>query len=135
MPADRFVLKHHKVEVDYDTGALPGCTALTYKDGSTVKHFKASEITRTETPLGSLVSVSLTKVLDGGSCFGESFGFFLPGLDAPSWENENVGTAGIYLELADRNVHPKVLASYRCIELQGTGTEVAIVPLEEGSTP
>jgi hypothetical protein len=131
----RFALKHGDIEVDYDTAALPGCAVLSYKDGNAVKSFTSNEITTTQTPLGPLVSVALSRILDGGACFGESFGFFVPDLDAPSWKTEKISTAGIYLERSDPNAHPEVLESYRCIELEGTAAETVIVPLEEASAP
>ena len=32
--ANKFVLKHHQVEVDYTLGATPGIPGLIYRDGS-----------------------------------------------------------------------------------------------------
>ena len=46
MAANKFVLKHHQVEVDYTLGATPGIPALVYRDGSSApKSFTAAEIT------------------------------------------------------------------------------------------
>src|ERR1700729_3032563 len=87
MAANKFVLKHHQVEVDYTLGATPGIPALVYQDGdSAPKSFTSAEITTDQTGLGTLVSVALVTSLDTG---GERFGFFLPQLDVPrdSWRN------------------------------------------------
>ncbi len=56
MSANKFILKHHQIEVDYTIGVTPGLTALTYKDGPNVKTFKTNEITTDQTALGSLVA-------------------------------------------------------------------------------
>jgi len=70
MSANKFVLKHHHIEVDYTIGITPDLPALIYKDGPNVKTFPANEITTDETGLGSLVSVSLVRSIDTG---GERF--------------------------------------------------------------
>ncbi len=56
MSANKFILKHHQIEVDYTIGITPGLPALTYKDGPNVKTFKTNEITTDQTALGSMVS-------------------------------------------------------------------------------
>src|ERR1700676_658309 len=93
MSANKFVLKHHQIEVDYTIGITPGLTALTYKDGPNVKTFKTNEVTTDQTALGSMVSVVLVKTIDTG---GERFGFFLPQLDVPSGQTEKFATASAY---------------------------------------
>ena len=49
MSANKFILKHKQIEVDYTIGLTPGLVALTYKDGPDVKTFKTSEITTDQT--------------------------------------------------------------------------------------
>ena len=48
MSANKFVLKHHHIEVDYTIGITPGLPALIYKDGPNVKNFQTNEITTTD---------------------------------------------------------------------------------------
>ena len=125
MSANKFVLKHHHIEVDYTIGITPGLPALIYKDGLNVKNFQANEITTDETGLGSLVSVSLVKSIDAG---GEQFGFFLPQLDVPSGQTEKFNTAGVYEQFGGPDSIPRRPPSWSCIELHGTAQTV-VVPL------
>lgn len=66
MSANKFVLKHHQIEVDYTLGITPGLTDPRYKDGANVKTFRTNEITTDQTALGSLVSVLLVRTIDRG---------------------------------------------------------------------
>jgi hypothetical protein len=125
MSANKFVLKHHQIEVDYTIGVTPGLTALTYKDGPNVKTFKTNEITTDQTALGSLVSVLLVRTVDTG---GERLGFYLPQLDVPSGQTENFEAAGVYEKFSGPNSIPRRPPSWRCIDMHGTAQTV-IVPL------
>jgi hypothetical protein len=125
MSANKFVLKHHEIEIDYTIGITPGLVALTYKDGPSVSSFKTNEITTTETALGSLVSVSLVKTIDTG---GEVFGFFLPQLDVPPGQTAKVTTAGVYEKFTGPDSIPRLPPSWRCVDFHATAQTV-IVPL------
>lgn len=127
MSANKFVLKHHHIEVEYTIGITPGLTALTYKDGTDVKTFKTDEVTTDQTALGSLVSVLLVRTIDTG---GERFGFFLPQLDVASGKTETFNSAGIYDKFGGPDSFPHLPPSWRCIELHGTAQTV-MVPLEQ----
>jgi hypothetical protein len=131
MSANKFVLKHHHIEVDYTIGITSALPALIYKDGPNVSNFQANEITTDETGLGLLVSVSLVKSIDAG---GERFGFFLPQLDVPSGQTEKFATAGLYEEFSGADSIPRRPPSWSCIELHGTAQTV-IVPLVQSATP
>jgi hypothetical protein len=125
MSANKFVLKHHKIEIDYTVGITPGLPALIYKDASATKTFKNTEITTEQTAVGSLVSVPLEQTIDTG---GERFGFFLPQLDVPSGQTEKFSTVGVYQKFSGPDSFPPLPPSWRCIELHGTAQTV-IVPL------
>ena|ERR1700730_3064289 len=127
MSANKFILKHHQIEVDYTIGITLGLVALTYKDGPDVKTFKTNEITTDQTALGSLVSVLLVRTIDTG---GERFGFFLPQLDVPKGQTEKFATAGVYEKFGGPDSFPHLPPSWRCIDMQGTAQTV-IVPLEQ----
>jgi hypothetical protein len=131
MSANKFVLKHHQIEVDYTIGITPGLPALIYKDGPDVKTFQTGEITTSETALGSFVSVPLVKTIDTG---GESFGFFLPQLTVPSGQTEDFSTAGIFEKFSGPDSIPPRPPSWSCIELHGTAQTV-MVPLVQAATP
>ena len=131
MSANKFVLKHHHIEVDYTIGITPGLPALTYMDGGTTKTFTAAEITTNETGLGTLVSVALVTSIDVG---GERFGFFLPQLDVPSGRTELFATVGVYDKFSGPDSVPRRPQSWSCIELHGTARAV-IVPLAAEPVP
>jgi hypothetical protein len=117
--ANKFVLKHHQVEVDYTLGATP---ALVYQDGcSAPKSFTASEILTNQTGLGTLVSVALALTIDVG---GERFGFFLPQLDVPPGQSAEFRTVGVYETFSGPDSFPHRDPSWRCIELYGTAQTV-----------
>lgn len=130
MSANKFVLKHHHIEVDYTLGITPGLPALTYRDGRNVTTFTNTEIATDETAEGSLVSVPLLRTIDTG---GERFGFFLPQLDVPSGQTGKFSTVGVYEKFAGPDSVPHLPPSWRCIELDGTAQTV-IVPLGERAT-
>jgi len=131
MSANKFVLKHHQLEVDYTIGITPGLPALIYNDGPDVKTFQTSEITTDETALGSLVSVPLVKTIDTG---GERFGFFLPQLTVPSGQTADFYTAGVYEKFSGPDSIPPRPPSWSSIELHGTAQTV-MVPLVKSGTP
>ena len=130
MAANKFVLKHHQVEVDYTIGATPGLPALVYRDGnSESKSFTTAEIRTDDTGVGTLVSVALVPTIDAN---GERFGFFLPQLDVPRGQSEEFHTAGVYFRFSGPDSIPHRDPSWRCIELSGTAQTV-IVELETGA--
>jgi hypothetical protein len=134
MAANKFVLKHHQLEVEYTpdhpaVGATStsGLTVLVYRDGgSAPKSFTGWEVAMDHTGLGTLVSVALAPSVDTG---GERFGFFVPQLDVPAGQSAEFRTAGVYQKgggpisiLPDSG--PGRDWSWRCIELYGTAQTV-----------
>jgi hypothetical protein len=131
MAANKFVLKHHLVEVDYTPvdpvlGATSGLPVLVYRDGSaTPQSFTASEVTTNQTGLGTLISVAVSTSIDTG---GERFGFFLPQPNVLVGQSEEFRTVGVY----EKNSGPDSILpdsvppepSWRCIELHGTAQTV-----------
>ncbi len=130
MPANKFVLTGHNIEVDYTIGITPGLPALIYKNGPDVKTFQTSEITTNETALGSIVSVSLVRTVDTG---GEVFGFFLPQLTVPAGQTENFTTAGVYERFSGPDSIPARPPLWVAIELRGSAQTV-VVPLVQSAT-
>jgi hypothetical protein len=130
MPANRFVLKGHNIEVDYTIGITPGLPALTYKNGPDVRTFHTGEITTNATALGSIVSVSLVRTVDTG---GEVFGFFLPQLTVPAGQTENFMTAGVFERFSGPDSIPARPPSWISIELRGSAQTV-MVPLVQSAT-
>jgi hypothetical protein len=132
MSANRFVLKHREIEIDYTIGANPGFTALTYKDGDVVKCCQPMEVTTEETALGCLVSVSLQATPPEPGAGSESFGFFLPDLDVKMEQSEKFVTVGVY-RTSGAPVPERPAPVMRCIELHGTA-QCVVVPLLEATT-
>lgn len=125
MTANKFVLKHHQIEVNYTIGLTPGLVALTYTDGPQVTTFKTGEIATEQTAEGSLISVLLAHSIDTG---GERFGFFLPQLDVPKDQTAQFCTAGVYEKFGGPDSIPHLPPAWHCIDMQGTAQTV-IVPL------
>ena len=125
MAANKFVLKHDQVEVQYTLGATPGVPVLFYQDGSApAKSFTAAEITTDQTGLGTLVSVPLVLTIDTG---GERFGFFLPELDVAEGQSVDFRTVGVYERFSGPDSFPHREPSWRCIELHGTAQTGIVV--------
>ena len=120
--ANRFVLRHSELEVEYDIGRNQALPALTdTREGQAPENFRAIDVTTTDTPLGQLVSVVLEKSVDIG---GESFGFFLPDADVPLGGCVEVATAGVYARYSGPDSVPRRPESWRAIELHGTAETV-----------
>jgi hypothetical protein len=131
MSANKFVMKHHQVEVDYTIGATAGVTALVYQDGAGRRVFTVNEVTTEKTALGSLVSVSLTSPPTEPGCPNERFGFFLPDLDVTPGQTERFSTAGVSVQSTTGTHVP--YSSYRCFELHGAA-QLVPVPLKQPAT-
>ena len=131
MAANKFVLKHDQVEVDYTPvdpvlGATSGLPALVYRDGSsTPKSFTASEIATNQTGLGTLISVALVTFAGSG---GQRFGFFLPQPDVPAGQSEEFLTVGVYEQFRGFDSDPNGQPAWQCIELHGTAQTVIMEP-------
>ena len=124
MTANKFVLKHHQVDVEYTVGARPDIPALTYQDGHAApRSFTPDQITTEQTAQGMLVSVALTPVVDTG---GERFGFFLPQLEVPRGQSEDFRTVGVYYRFSGPDSVPQRDPSWRSIELNGTAQTVIV---------
>ncbi len=125
MPANKFVLKAHGLEVDYTIGITPGLPALVYKAGAFQKSFTSAQIQTQDTGLGRMVSVPLIMSIDTG---GERFGFFLPLLDVPAGKTDHFSTVGIYETFSGPDSIPHRPSTWRAIDMSGTAQSV-IVPL------
>lgn len=121
--ANKFVLAHRELRVEYTLGITPGAPALIYSDGrSAPERFTETQITTDTTALGTLVSVPLR---DPGGKTTERFGFLLPVANVSSGQAEDFRSVGVYEHVGpDSRPEP----SWRAVELHGTA-ETVIVPL------
>jgi hypothetical protein len=125
MPANKFVLKAHGIEIDYTIGGTPGLPALVYKAGAFQRSFTAAQILTQDTGLGQMVSVPLIMSIDVG---GERFGFFLPLIEVPAGKTDHFSAVGIYETFSGPDSIPRRPSTWRCIDMSGTAQSV-IVPL------
>jgi hypothetical protein len=126
MSANKFLLKHDDLEVEYTIGLNPGLPAVIYQDGSPpAAHFTSAEITTDATALGSLISFLLQKTVDSG---GERFAFFLPQVDVSDGDSAQFITVGLYERFGGPESVSRLPPSWQVIELQGTAQSV-VVPL------
>ena len=119
--ANRFLLRHHELRIEYNVGRNPGLTALTYNDGGGPAMFKTDEVSTSTTALGVLISVPLRRTVDTG---GELFGFFLPTVELPDGEQAPFTTAGIYARFSGPDSFPHWPESWHTIELRGVAESV-----------
>ena len=120
--ANRFLLTHHEIHVEYNVGGNPGFTALSYTDGhGDPANFKRDEVTTAATALGQLVSVPLRKTVDTG---GELFGFFLPDIEVTLGQRKQFTTTGIYARFSGPDSFPQRPESWHTVELHGTAESV-----------
>src|SRR5579875_75353 len=102
--ANRFLLQHRSVQVEYNVGGNPGFTGLSYSHGEDEPvNFKEDEVTTVATALGTLVSVPLRKTVDTG---GELFGFFVPDIDLTLGQTAEFTTTGIYARFSGPDSFP-----------------------------
>jgi hypothetical protein len=122
--ANRFLLVHRDsdTKIEYNIGANPSFTALSYSHGADPPaDFKPADIATTTTPLGELVSAALKKTVDTG---GELFGFFLPDIEVASGQTAEFTTTGIYAEFSGPDSFPHRPESWRAVRLHGTAESV-----------
>ena len=62
-----FQLSGHGIHITYSTTGMAGKPGLTYQDAHGSHSFTGAQITSTETPIGSLVTVTLQMTTDRGS--------------------------------------------------------------------
>jgi hypothetical protein len=122
MAPNRFVFKHHQIEVDYTLSNIHGSPALVYRDGnSRPRTFGSAEIKTDQTGLGILVWVALETSIDTGR---EKFAFFIPRSEVPIGESHEIRTVAVYQRSSGHDSRlPGSIPrepSWRCIELQGT---------------
>jgi hypothetical protein len=127
MMANKFTLTGDNIQIDYTIGGNPSFPALTYRDGTTTKSFKPSEITTQSTALGSLVSIPLLRTIDTG---GANFAFFLPSIEVPGEQTVPFTTAAVGDQFSGPNSIPRRPTTWRACVMQGTAQNV-IVPLDQ----
>lgn len=110
------------IRLNYSSTSITGAPLLSYKDTELDLNFRGDDITRVQTAMGELVTVTLEAVPDA---FTRSFTLVVPAVRVGSGEPAEFDTVAI--ETTDRSgafVPPSrlggVLQTYRVYELHGT---------------
>lgn len=114
------------IRINYSSSSISGVPLVTYKDADLDLNFQGDEITRSQTPLGELVTVTLENVVDA---FTRTFTLVVPSIHLPLGQEAEFSTLGV--ETTDRSgafVKPPgpsgVLQTYQVHQLSGTAQHV-----------
>jgi hypothetical protein len=115
------------IRINYSSSSIRGGVPLvSYKDADLDLNFQDDEITRSQTPLGELVTVTLDNVVDA---FTRTFTLVVPSIRLPRGQEVEFTTLGV--ETTDRSgalVPPPgpsgVLHTYQVYQLRGTAQHV-----------
>ena len=114
------------IHVNYSSSSIAGVPLVSYKDAELDLNFQGDDITRVETSLGELVTVTLQTVPDD---FTRTFTLIVPTIRVPHGGEAEFDTLGI--QTADRSssfVGPLgtagVLQTYQVHQLHGNAQQV-----------
>ena len=114
------------IRVSYSSSSITGAPLVSYKDAELDLNFQGDDITRVETSLGELVTVTLQTVPDA---FTRTFTLIVPTIRVPHGGQAEFDTLGI--ETTDRSgafVAPPgpagVLQAYQVHQLHGNAQQV-----------
>jgi hypothetical protein len=114
------------VRINYSSSSIRGVPLVSYKDADLDLNFQDDEITRIQTALGELVTVTLENVVDA---FTRTFTLVVPSIRLPRGQEVEVTTLGV--ETTDRSgafvpaPGPSgVLQTYQVYQLRGTAQHV-----------
>ena len=114
------------IHVNYATSSITGTPRLTYQDAELNLSFEDEEITRTKTPIGELVTVTLERVVDA---FSRSFTLIVPTIRLHHGGETEFDTLGIEtIDTSSAFVGPArsagVKQTYRVHQLHGIAEQV-----------
>jgi hypothetical protein len=121
---NQYDLQGPAVSVSYSTTSLAGQPQLSYKKGRQTLHFSGSQIGVLETPIGSLVTVTIANIPDESTT---TFSILLPAIDlAKETTRQSFRTIGI------TTVHKTTIAgppkgtqeTYKVVALRGAARRV-----------
>jgi hypothetical protein len=114
------------IRINYSSTSISGVPLVSYKDADLDLNFQNDEITRIQTPLGELVTVTLQNVVDA---FTRTFTLVVPSIRLPRGQQVEFTTLGV--ETTDRSgafvgaPGPSgVLQTYEVYQLRGTAQHV-----------
>jgi hypothetical protein len=120
-----FDLRGFGVSVNYAASSLDGRPRLTYNSFGTTQNFAGDQITATESPLGTLVTVQIAATPDLSTT---TFTLVIPRINVEFGQSVNVRTQGITTTERTSIGGPALvrgqLQSYRVTALSGTARQV-----------
>jgi hypothetical protein len=126
--ANFYALEGPDVKITYRQGATRGLIVLTYDDAARDIHegFRFDQIDTVQTPLGSMLTVTIRMTIDSGATL---FSFFLPEINVPGEQTVGFNTIGVYKDISGPIVIPREVKIAWCsIQLSGSAQNI-IVPL------
>ncbi|WP_339378400.1 hypothetical protein [Calothrix sp. NIES-2100] len=87
-----YQLQNQQIKVTYSTTSLTGQPRLDYQDKKQTLHFVGDQIRTTDTEIGKLVTVTITKTVDTGSV---TFSLLLPAVNLGQNNEARIETKGI----------------------------------------
>ncbi|WP_199331067.1 MULTISPECIES: hypothetical protein [unclassified Calothrix] len=87
-----YELQSPLIKVIYSKGSLVGKPYLNYRDRKQTLNFSGDQIRTTETEIGTLVTVTITKTVDTGSV---TFSLLLPAVNLGTSKQAKIETKGI----------------------------------------
>lgn len=114
------------IRINYSSTSISGVPLVAYNDADLDRTFQDDEITRSQTPQGELVTVTLDTVVDA---FTRTFTLVVPSVRLPQGQQVEFTTLGF--ETTDRSGAflgapgpAGVLQTYQVYQLQGTAQHV-----------
>jgi len=113
------------IHINYSSSSITGAPLVSYKDAELDLNFQGDDITRVETSLGELVTVTLQTVPDA---FTRTFTLIVPTIRVPHGGQAEFDTLGIETTNRSTFVTPPgpagVLQSYQVHQLHGNAQQV-----------
>ena len=125
------------IRINYSSSSIRGVPLVSYKDADLDLNFQDGEITRSQTPLGEMITVTLDNVVDAVT---RTFTLVVPSIRLPRGQEVEFTTLGV--ETTDRSgafVLPPgpsgVLQTYQVYQLRGTAQHVEFLPCTSCGVP
>jgi hypothetical protein len=124
---NQYDLQGQGISISYSTSSIAGKPQLNFKKGRQTLNFSGDEIGVLDTPIGTLITVTIAKTVDRGFT---SFSFLLPTIElATASAKQSFRTIGI------TTVHKTTIAgpikgpqqTYKPVELRGSARRVAFL--------
>src|SRR5215472_15397045 len=124
MTPDQYDLQGVGVSIAYSSSSFGGKPQLTIKKGRQSHNFSGDQITKLDTGIGDLITVTLANVLDQGSTL---FSLLLPAIQLPAAPSKQTfRTIGITTTHKTSIAGPVkgVQETYKTVDLRGTARQV-----------